>query len=148
MFYLHWATFSLSWIRWLASVNNIQPGAALWTERLTWKFLTAGSAPSIEQAFLLQCGYKEENLDRCAQLNFSQCFWLLQRSQARNMDVEFDGNWTTFSRRGLPLVENILDHFPDNPVQDPLGRYWIHMTNNYSVFQIATFGSLLMHEVL
>ena len=45
-------------------------------------------------------------------------------------------------------MENILDHFPDNPMQDPLGRYWIHMTNNYSVFQIATFGSLLMHEVL
>ena len=56
-------------------------------------------------------------------------------------------NLTLFDRKGLPFVENLLDHLPDNPLQDPLGRYWIHMTNNYSAFQIATFGSLILHEV-
>ena len=51
------------------------------------------------------------------------------------------------SSAGVQYVEDLLAHFPDNPISDPFGRAWVHMTNNYSKFQIATIGSLIVHEV-
>ena len=61
--------------------------------------------------------------------------------------MELAENLTVDTRKCVPFVENVLDYFPDNPLQDPFGKYWIHMTNNYTAFQIATFGSLILHEV-
>lgn len=44
-------------------------------------------------------------------------------------------------------IENVLDFFPENPVKDPFARAWMYMTDNYTKFQIATWGSLIIHEV-
>lgn len=46
------------------------------------------------------------------------------------------------------LTEFVLDFMPTNPMRDVFASAWIYMTSNYTKFQIATFGSLLVHEVL
>ena len=46
------------------------------------------------------------------------------------------------------LAEDILQYFPDNPLRDPFASAWKYMTSNYTKFQIATWGSLLVHEVI
>ena len=51
------------------------------------------------------------------------------------------------STLGVQYVEDLLQHFPQNPISDPFGRAWGYMTDNYSKFQIATLGSLIVHEV-
>ena len=51
------------------------------------------------------------------------------------------------STLGVQYVEDLLQHFPQNPISDPFGRTWGYMTDNYSKFQIATLGSLIVHEV-
>lgn len=45
-------------------------------------------------------------------------------------------------------IENLLDFMPSNPMREPFESVWIYMTDNYTKFQIATFGSLLVHEVM
>ena len=44
-------------------------------------------------------------------------------------------------------IENVLQFLPENPVKDPFERAWVYMTDNYTKFQIATWGSLIVHEV-
>uniref|UniRef100_A0A8C4RAU0 Methylsterol monooxygenase 1 n=1 Tax=Eptatretus burgeri TaxID=7764 RepID=A0A8C4RAU0_EPTBU len=41
----------------------------------------------------------------------------------------------------------VLDLLPSNPLQEPARLAWTAMLNRYSHFQIATWGSLLIHEV-
>ncbi|XP_039203381.1 methylsterol monooxygenase 1-like [Crotalus tigris] len=45
-------------------------------------------------------------------------------------------------------VEYIDSLLPENPLQQPLKNAWTYMLNNYTKFQIATWGSLLAHELL
>ena len=45
------------------------------------------------------------------------------------------------------LVGEIYAKLPDNPVQEYFKDAWTYMTDNYTKFQIATWGSLLLHEV-
>ena len=40
-----------------------------------------------------------------------------------------------------------LEYLPENPFRDSLKHAWIYMTDNYTKFQIATWGSLIVHEV-
>jgi len=44
-------------------------------------------------------------------------------------------------------MEGVLAYFPDNPLQQPFADSWTYMTDNFTKFQIATFGSLIVHEV-
>lgn len=44
-------------------------------------------------------------------------------------------------------VEYIDSFLPDNPLQQPFKNAWNYMLDNYTKFQIATWGSLLVHEV-
>ncbi|ELT93640.1 hypothetical protein CAPTEDRAFT_151524 [Capitella teleta] len=44
-------------------------------------------------------------------------------------------------------IENALVNFPDNPFRDPLENFWTSMTDSYTKFQIATWGSLIFHEI-
>ena len=44
-------------------------------------------------------------------------------------------------------IEHALNFFPDNPISETMGKQWVSMTSSYSKFQIATWGSLLVHEV-
>lgn len=44
-------------------------------------------------------------------------------------------------------IENVLKNCPENPLTDSIGKQWITMTASYTKFQIATWGSLLVHEV-
>ena len=46
-----------------------------------------------------------------------------------------------------PYIEAVLDFMPVNPLQEPFADAWRYMTNNYSRFQIAVWGSLIVHEV-
>lgn len=43
-------------------------------------------------------------------------------------------------------VEYIDSFLPDNPLQQPFKNAWNYMLDNYTKFQIATWGSLLVHE--
>lgn len=43
-------------------------------------------------------------------------------------------------------LEKVTDLLPVNPLLPALEYYWLFMTNNYSKFQIATWGSLIAHE--
>ncbi len=54
----------------------------------------------------------------------------------------------TFRPIGLnQQIDGLLDYFPENPLRDPFAKGWVHMTDSYSKFQIATWGSLILHEV-
>lgn len=44
-------------------------------------------------------------------------------------------------------VEYIDSFLPDNPLQQPFKNAWNYMLDNYTKFQIATWGSLIVHEV-
>ena len=46
------------------------------------------------------------------------------------------------------LIEDTLQYLPDNPLKDPFERGWNYMLDNYTKFQIATWGSLIVHEVM
>ncbi|NXC19492.1 MSMO1 monooxygenase, partial [Corythaeola cristata] len=43
-------------------------------------------------------------------------------------------------------VEYIDSLMPDNPLQQPFKNAWNYMLDNYTKFQIATWGSLIVHE--
>lgn len=46
------------------------------------------------------------------------------------------------------LAVEFLDSFlPQNPLQPPFKDAWNYMLDNYTKFQIATWGSLLVHEL-
>ena len=44
-------------------------------------------------------------------------------------------------------LELLSGYFPENPLAEPFHNAWDHMLSRYSKFQVATFGSLLVHEV-
>uniref|UniRef100_A0A8C6G2D9 Methylsterol monooxygenase 1 n=1 Tax=Moschus moschiferus TaxID=68415 RepID=A0A8C6G2D9_MOSMO len=52
-----------------------------------------------------------------------------------------------FSSASL-AVEYVDSLLPSNPLQEPFKNAWNYMLNNYTKFQIATWGSLIVHEVL
>lgn len=45
-------------------------------------------------------------------------------------------------------VEYVDSMIPRNPFQEPLRGAWDYMLNNYTKFQIATWGSLIVHELI
>jgi len=47
----------------------------------------------------------------------------------------------------IKAVENALDFVPENPLRDPFAGVWMYMTDHFTKFQIATFGSFIVHEV-
>ena len=44
-------------------------------------------------------------------------------------------------------IESVLEYFPDNPLLKPTETAWQYMLNNYTKWQIAMWGNLIMHEV-
>uniref|UniRef100_A0A8D0GFP9 Methylsterol monooxygenase 1 n=1 Tax=Sphenodon punctatus TaxID=8508 RepID=A0A8D0GFP9_SPHPU len=44
-------------------------------------------------------------------------------------------------------VEYIDSFLPENPLQQPFKNAWNYMLDNYTKFQIATWGSLIVHEL-
>ncbi|KAB1282553.1 Methylsterol monooxygenase 1 [Camelus dromedarius] len=52
-----------------------------------------------------------------------------------------------FSSASL-AVEYVDSLLPENPLQEPFKNAWNYMLNNYTKFQIATWGSLIVHEFL
>ncbi|RUS79721.1 hypothetical protein EGW08_012529 [Elysia chlorotica] len=44
--------------------------------------------------------------------------------------------------------ENYIDLLPPNPIREPFANAWIYMNKHYTKFQIATFGSLIVHELV
>ena len=55
---------------------------------------------------------------------------------------------TSPSGVAIQYVENVLEYFPENPLEQPISKAWMWMTDSYTKFQIATWGSLLIHEVI
>ena len=47
----------------------------------------------------------------------------------------------------LESLELLSSYLPENPLAEPFHNAWDHMLSRYSKFQVATFGSLLVHEV-
>ena len=47
----------------------------------------------------------------------------------------------------IKAVDDVLDFLPGNPLRDPFAGLWVYMTNNFTKFQIATYGSFIVHEV-
>ncbi|KAK9399101.1 C-4 methylsterol oxidase-like [Crotalus adamanteus] len=45
-------------------------------------------------------------------------------------------------------VEYIDSLLPENPLQQPFKNVWIYMLNNYTKFQIATWGTFLAYKLL
>lgn len=45
-------------------------------------------------------------------------------------------------------VEYVDAVLPENPFQPPLKHAWNYMLDNYTKFQIATWGSLIVHELV
>lgn len=45
-------------------------------------------------------------------------------------------------------VEYVDAVLPENPFQPPLKHAWDYMLDNYTKFQIATWGSLIVHELV
>ena len=45
------------------------------------------------------------------------------------------------------LATEYLDYIPDNPFRQPMENAWKTMDDRYSDFQIATWGSIIVHEV-
>ncbi|CAD7670772.1 unnamed protein product [Nyctereutes procyonoides] len=50
-----------------------------------------------------------------------------------------------FSSASL-AVEYVGSLLPENPLQEPFKNAWNYMLKNYTKFQIATWGSLVVHE--
>ena len=48
---------------------------------------------------------------------------------------------------GTGPIEDVLGLLPDNPLKDPFHGAWDYMIDNYTKFQIATWGSVIVHEV-
>lgn len=54
---------------------------------------------------------------------------------------------TTILNSAYLAVEYIDSFLPDNPLQQPFKDAWNYMLDHYTEFQIATWGSLLVHEI-
>lgn len=61
------------------------------------------------------------------------------------MEVNGTANILSSAYLAVEFVDSFL---PENPLQDPLKHAWNHMLQNYSKFQIATWGSLIVHELI
>merc|ERR1712198_381970 len=48
----------------------------------------------------------------------------------------------------LSGLEDLLAGLPDNPLQQSFHQGWQWMLDNYTKFQIATWGSLIVHELV
>lgn len=57
-------------------------------------------------------------------------------------------NGTQFAYTLTNTIESFLEHVPGNPFTPPLGKGWTYMTDNYTKFQISTWGSLIVHELI
>ncbi|GFR70706.1 methylsterol monooxygenase 1 [Elysia marginata] len=44
--------------------------------------------------------------------------------------------------------DNFIDLLPPNPIREPFENAWTYMNMHYTKFQIATFGSLIIHELV
>jgi hypothetical protein len=53
---------------------------------------------------------------------------------------------TTGRLTSVQAVEDFLTYLPDNPLRDPIAGAWIHLTNTYTEFQIASVGSMIYHQ--
>lgn len=49
---------------------------------------------------------------------------------------------------GTGSIEDALNYLPDNPLRDPFQDAWNYMNDNYTKFQIATWGSVIVHEAM
>ena len=45
----------------------------------------------------------------------------------------------------LPIAVQLFEYVPE--VRGPFKDAWVYMTDNYTKFQIATWGSIILHEV-
>lgn len=61
--------------------------------------------------------------------------------------MEVNGTTNILSSAYL-AVEYVDSMLPENPLQAPVRAGWNHMLQNYSKFQIATWGSLIVHELV
>lgn len=61
------------------------------------------------------------------------------------MEVNGTANILSSAYMAVEYVDSFL---PENPLQEPLEHAWNHMLQNYSKFQIATWGSLIVHELI
>lgn len=52
-----------------------------------------------------------------------------------------------FSSASL-AVDYVDSLLPENPLQEPFKNAWVYMLDNYTKFQIATWGSLIVHETI
>lgn len=48
----------------------------------------------------------------------------------------------------VQVVEDALAYLPENPLQNYFAWSWIHMTSTFTEFQIASFGSMIFHQVV
>lgn len=56
-------------------------------------------------------------------------------------------NVTIFNSAFL-AVEYVDSLLPENPLQESFKNAWNYMLDNYTKFQIATWGSLIVHEAI
>lgn len=61
--------------------------------------------------------------------------------------MEVNGTATILSS-ALLAVDYVDSVLPANPLQQPLHQAWNHMLQSYTKFQIATWGSLIVHEFI
>lgn len=75
--------------------------------------------------------------------------YLLQKSKAPHRDLKMATNKSVdiFSS-ALLAVEYLDSMLPENPLQEPFKNAWDYMLDNYTKFQIATWGSLIVHEAI
>lgn len=75
--------------------------------------------------------------------------YLLQKSKAPHRDLKMATNKSVdiFSS-ALLAVEYLDSMLPENPLQEPFKNAWGYMLDNYTKFQIATWGSLIVHEAI
>ncbi|XP_067942181.1 methylsterol monooxygenase 1-like [Watersipora subatra] len=58
-----------------------------------------------------------------------------------------EGNATSPAETLASELSKVVEFLPENPLTGQLEVYWRLMTSTYTHFQIATFGSLIAHEV-
>lgn len=54
----------------------------------------------------------------------------------------------TILSSALLAVDYVDSVLPENPLQLPLEQAWNHILQSYTKFQIATWGSLIVHEFI
>lgn len=78
-------------------------------------------------------------------LLFQSSLWTLRPSTVYIMEA----NGTTHILSSAFLAVEYLDAaLPQNPLQPSLEQAWSYMLDNYTKFQIATWGSLIVHEFI